>query len=318
MVSPSPGRTPLHVVHAPGYDCPLPEGHAFPMAKFTQLRQLLERQGGCHFHAPAPATRAQLESSHDPGYLTALAEGALDRKAQRRSGFDCTPALFERCALETGGTCRTVELALAHGLACNAAGGTHHAHFDFASGYCLLNDLAVAVHHARALGVRRILILDCDVHQGDGTARLLRDDREVLTVSVHCAENFPSRKAASDCDIGLPRGSGDDAYLQAIHGHFPHLLDTTQPELVLYDAGVDVHEADRLGHLRLTDAGLRARDDAVIKMVRDRGLPLAGVIGGGYDRDIAALAARHAVLFQAARAYLDTSDPVPQAAVVAR
>lgn len=274
------------------------------MAKFTQLRRLLDSQGGCLFHDPAPATRGQLERCHDTAYLTALASGTLERKAQRRSGFECTPALFARCALETGGTCRTVELALEHGLACNAAGGTHHAHFDFASGYCLLNDLAVAVHHARTLGVRRILILDCDVHQGDGTARLLREDAEVLTVSVHCAENFPSRKAASDCDIGLPRGSGDAVYLQAIHGHFPHLLDTTQPELVLYDAGVDVHRDDRLGHLTLSDHGLLARDAAVIKMVRDRGIPLAGVIGGGYDRDIAALVARHALLFDAARAYL--------------
>lgn len=274
------------------------------MAKFTLLRRLLDRQGGCRFHEPAPATRSQLESSHDPAYLTALASGRLDRKAQRRSGFACTPALFARCALETGGTCRAVELALEHGLACNAAGGTHHAHFDFASGYCLLNDLVVAVHHARTLGVRRILILDCDVHQGDGTARLLREDTEVLTVSVHCAENFPSRKAASDCDIALPRGSGDAAYLQAIDDHFPHLLDTTQPELVLYDAGVDVHRDDRLGHLALSDHGLLARDAAVIQMVRDRGIPLVGVIGGGYDRDIDALVARHALLFEAARAYL--------------
>ncbi|MBY8964337.1 histone deacetylase [Algiphilus sp.] len=315
MDSPFPGSPLLHVVHDPGYDCPLPAGHPFPMAKFTHLRRQLENAGGACFHAPRSATSRQLESSHAAAYLEALATGTLDAKAQRRAGFLCTPELFARCALETGGTCRTVELALVHGLACNAAGGTHHAHFDFASGYCLLNDLAVAVHHARELGVRRVLILDCDVHQGDGTARLLHDDRDAFTVSMHCAQNFPSRKAASDCDIGLPRETGDGAYLQALHAHVPHLLDRFQPELVLYDAGVDVHRDDRLGHFLLSDAGLYRRDAAVIEMVREREVPLACVIGGGYDRDIAALAARHALLFAAARdALAGRSEPVFAAA----
>ena len=293
----------LDVVHHDGYTIALPPTHPFPMRKFAELRRLLDG-GPYRFHVAPAATRAQLEAVHDAAYLDALAGNGIGEREQRRSGFALTPEIFARCRLETGGTCRTVELALAAGLACNAAGGTHHAHRDFASGYCLLNDLAVAVHHARTLGVRRVMIVDCDVHQGDGTARLLADDPDAFTVSVHCAENFPARKAASDRDIALPRGTGDDAYLDALEAELPALLDRARPELVLYDAGVDVHADDRLGHLRISDDGLFRRDAFVIGAVRGRGIPLAGVIGGGYDRDVPLLAARHARLFRAAAAYL--------------
>lgn len=302
---PYPGNavTLLDVVHHGGYTIPMPPGHPFPMAKFDRLRARLN-DGPNRFHDAPLATRAQLESVHDADYLDALANGHLYQSGQRRSGFTCNAALLERCRRETGGTCRTVELALAHGLACNAAGGTHHAHRDFASGYCLINDLAVAVHHARTLGVRRILILDCDVHQGDGTARLLADDAEAVTVSLHCAENFPHRKAISDHDIAAPRGCDDAGYIDLLATHVPTLLDRHAPELVLYDAGVDVHADDRLGHLGLTTPGLRARDRWVIDCVRTGGIALAGVIGGGYDRDLDALVERHAQLFIAASEHL--------------
>jgi acetoin utilization deacetylase AcuC-like enzyme len=278
------------------------------MAKFRLLREQLAH-GPYEVIKPSPATWAQLASVHAEAYLQALSEGTLPARAQRRIGFDCTPALFERCRLETGGTLRAVELALQQGLACNAAGGTHHAHHDYGSGYCLLNDLAVAAHWAHArLGVGRVLIIDCDVHQGDGTATLLAGVPWAFTFSMHCAENFPARKPRSDFDLALPRGTGDEAYLAELCGLLPWLLEQVQPELVLYDAGVDVHVEDRLGHLALTDAGLLARDEAVLRACRRRGIATACVIGGGYDRDLDRLARRHALLFEAAARVLSGTD----------
>lgn len=297
----------LPVVHHAAYNIPLREDHPFPMAKFRTLRALLD--GGPYaFHDAPRASDTQLARVHAPDYLAALREGTLDRDAQRRLGFEWSEALVERCRYETGGTCRTVELALQHGLACNTAGGTHHAHRDFGSGYCLLNDLAVAALHAReALGVQRLLIFDLDVHQGDGTAALLADAPALFTCSVHCQANFPARKQHSDLDIGLPRDIGDADYLAVLAEHLPALLQRLKPELVLYDAGVDVHAQDRLGYLQLSDAGLAARERYVLQTCRDARVPVAAVIGGGYDRDLDALCRRHAVLFeQAAQVFAGT------------
>lgn len=301
----------LPVVWHPGYSIPQPPGHPFPMAKFRVLRERLA--GGPYaFIEPAPATLLQLASIHDAGYLEALSSGTLPVRAQRRIGFDCSPALYQRCRLETGGTLAAVDLALQQGLACNAAGGTHHAHHDFGSGYCLLNDLAVATRHALDYhGLSRVLILDCDVHQGDGTAALLAAEPRAFTVSLHCQDNFPARKQRSDLDIALPRGVDDRAYLAEISALLPGLLDRLQPDLVLYDAGADVHEDDRLGHLALSTAGLRARDLSVLQSCRQRLIPVAAVIGGGYDRDLERLADRHAQLFEAASEVLSATDWAP-------
>lgn len=293
-------RQRLPVVHHRGYTVALPEQHPFPMGKFAALRERLEG-GPYEFHEAPAATREQLALAHDAAYLDALFDGTLDRAAQRRIGFDCTAALVQRCVLETGGTLRAVALALAQGLACNSAGGTHHAHRGFGSGYCLLNDLAVAALWARRrLGVGPVLIVDLDVHQGDGSATILADEPEMFTFSMHAARNFPHRKQASDLDVALADGLGDDDYLRQLDEHLPWLLDHLKPALVLYDAGVDVHAADRLGLLNLSDAGLARRDRAVIAACRARGIPTACVIGGGYDRDLRALAARHAILHREA------------------
>ncbi|AGY91758.1 hypothetical protein SPICUR_03850 [Spiribacter curvatus] len=293
---------PLPAVHHPGYTIDLPSTHPFPMAKFRRFRdQLAALDQHLQWHRPSKATRAQLETVHTPAYLDDLLGGTLDRAAQRRSGFPWSPALVERVRLETGGTLLTAQLALEYGLALNSAGGTHHAHADFASGYCLINDLAVtAVTLLTAGAVQRLLIVDLDVHQGDGTARLLAQQPAAVTFSMHVARNFPARKASSDWDIGLDSGLDDDAYLDTLDRTLPGLIDQVMPELILYDAGVDVHKADRLGHCELTDQGLLRRDGYVIETARSRGIPLAGVIGGGYDRDLDALCHRHAQLFMAA------------------
>lgn len=274
------------------------------MEKFRVLRQLLGEQTlACpiEWHTPQPATLESLQRVHTPEYVQAFLHGQLDRAAQRRSGFVWSEALVERVRLETGGTLLTLEAALATGLACNSAGGTHHAHADAASGYCLINDLAVAAAHALAQGwVERVLIVDCDVHQGDGTARLFANEPGVFTFSMHAARNFPACKAKSDLDIALPNGMEDAAYLAELASWLPGLLAAYQPDVVLYDAGVDVHQDDRLGYLSLSSDGLYARDHYVLNLCRESDIPVAAVIGGGYDRDITALATRHAQLHRAA------------------
>lgn len=292
----------IAAVHHPGYTIDLPASHPFPMAKFRVLRnQLGQHKGPITWHQPSVATPEQLQRVHTRAYLDALMGGHLDRAAQRRSGFPWSAALIERVRLETGGTLLTARLALDQGLALNAAGGTHHAHADFASGYCLLNDLAVTAKTLLETGeVGRLLIIDLDVHQGDGTARLLTDEPAAFTFSMHVARNFPARKADSDWDLPLASGLDDAAYLGTLTGVLPRLIDDCDPDLVIYDAGVDVHHADRLGHCELSNAGLYERDRRVIEAVRSRGIPLAGVIGGGYDRDLEALCQRHAQLFHAA------------------
>lgn len=200
-----------------------------------------------------------------------------------------------------GGSLLAAELALEHGLACHLAGGTHHAHYDFPSGFCIFNDLAVISRYLLEAGrVGRVLIFDCDVHQGDGTARILADTPEAITVSLHCEKNFPARKAESDWDIPLPIGLADDGYLQVVDDALNYLLPLYQPDLVIYDAGVDVHKDDALGYLQLTDAGLARRDEAVMRHCLGRDIPVVGVIGGGYDKDRAALARRHGILHHSA------------------
>lgn len=304
----------LPLVHHPGYTIELPPEHPFPMAKFRVLRRQLDVAAirrVAQWLEPEPVTAATLSLVHEPAYINALFQGDLDAAAQRRSGFRWSPELVQRVRLETGGTLLTVEAALASGLAVNTAGGTHHAHPDFASGYCLINDIAVAaadaVRHGRA---HRVLIIDLDVHQGDGTARMFADTPEVFTFSVHAARNFPARKATSDRDVGLPNDTDDDGYMTVLRQELPELLSQVQPDLVIYDAGVDVHKDDRLGHLALTDYGLRERDAYVIQEVRQGDIPLAAVIGGGYDRDLEALAARHAFLHHAAAEFLYCEEPL--------
>lgn len=295
---------PLTVVHHPGYTIELPANHPFPMMKFRVLREQLEEAElavPISWQQPEPISLQALRRVHHNDYIRALVNGQLERDAQRRSGFVWSEALVERVRLETGGTLLGVEIALATGLACNSAGGTHHAHADVASGYCLINDLAVAAAHALAKGwVSRVLIVDLDVHQGDGTARLCLHDAGVFTFSMHAGRNFPARKARSDLDVSLENGLEDNAYLNELDARLPGLLAAYQPDLVLYDAGVDVHRDDRLGYLALSDAGLYQRDRYVLAACRERGIPVAAVIGGGYDRDISALAARHAQLHRAA------------------
>lgn len=294
----------LPIVYHPDYVVPLPPGHRFPMAKFRQLYELLLQQGVAHpqqIHQPTPPEQTWLELVHQPTYVQAYCQGTLDAKAQRRIGLPWSPALVQRTCIAVGGTILTAQLALQAGLACNTAGGTHHAFPDYGAGFCIFNDLAIAARTLQSQGlVNTVLIVDLDVHQGDGTAWIFRDDPSVFTFSMHCEVNFPGTKQQSDLDVPLPVGLEDDAYLQTLANYLPDLLAVVQPDLVLYDAGVDPHLDDRLGKLALSDHGLFCRDMQVLSTCVQQGYPVACVIGGGYSDDLAALVARHALLHRAA------------------
>jgi acetoin utilization deacetylase AcuC-like enzyme len=297
---------PLPIVYHPDFVSPLPPHHRFPMPKFGRIYQMLIRDGVAspdQFHVPEIAPVAMLESVHDPVYVCSFLDGSLDARALRRIGLPWTEALTLRTRAAVGGTVLTARLALEYGLACSTAGGTHHAHSDFGSGYCIFNDLAVAARTMVLEGLaRRVLIVDLDVHQGDGTAAIFAGDPSVFTFSVHCGANFPFRKCAGDLDVALPVGSDDETYLSKLGSVLSGLLEEVHPDLVLFDAGVDPHVGDRLGKLALTDEGLSARDSYVLRTCLAKGIPVACVVGGGYDRDIDRLARRHCIMHRAADA----------------
>ena len=294
----------LPLVTHPDYSYPFPSGHRFPMEKFRLLHDYLRESGIAgqdNTFRPGKAKPALLTRAHCPDYLEQFTQGTLPDKAQRRLGLPWSPALVHRTLIAPAGTLLTAQLALRHGLACHLAGGTHHAHRDFGSGFCVLNDLAVAARNLLDYGlVERLLIFDCDVHQGDGTAAMLADEPRAFTCSVHCEKNFPARKQHSDLDVALPRLLEDDDYLDAVRSALHQALARSQPQLVLYDAGVDIYQGDPLGLLAVSEAGIRARERLVLETCRAAGIPVATVIGGGYDDDRVALARRHALVVEEA------------------
>ncbi|MDB9312372.1 histone deacetylase [Spirulina sp. CS-785/01] len=294
----------LPIIYHPDYVTPLPDGHRFPMPKFKLLCDYLLDTGIIkpeQIHQPERPPHHWLELVHTPDYVAAYCNGTLDPKAQRRIGLPWSPGLVTRTCTAVGGTILAAKLALDYGMACNTAGGTHHAFPDFGSGFCIFNDLAIASRVLLSLGrVQKILIVDLDVHQGDGTAFIFQNDPRVFTFSMHCEVNFPSRKQPSDLDIPLPQGLDDEGYLQILAQTLPDLLTEVNPDLVLYDAGVDVHGGDRLGKLALSDRGVYRRERLVLSSCVAAGYPVACVIGGGYCQDMSALVYRHSLLHTAA------------------
>jgi len=297
----------LPIVHHPDYQIPLRPGHRFPMSKYGYLRAALVARGlmeAGRWLAPAPASPAQIALAHDAAYVARAVAARLEPAEARRIGLPDGAPTARRARLAAAGTLIASWLAREHGLALNAAGGSHHAGPEGGAGFCVFNDVAVAIRNLMAQGaVARALVVDADVHQGDGTARIFAFEPAVFTLSIHAARNYPARKARSDLDIELADGTGDGAYLAALGPALDRALAAARPDIVYYNAGVDVWAGDRLGRLGLSADGIRARDALVIGRVRGRGLPLVGVIGGGYDDDPARLAGHHAILFEeAARA----------------
>ena len=280
------------------------------MPKFRLLRDLLVSdriicEG--QIYQPGAPPREWLELVHTGDYVQAYCEGTLDAKAQRRIGLPWSEGLVKRTCTAVGGTILTAKLALQYGLACNTAGGTHHAFPGYGSGFCIFNDLAIALKVLQLQNlVRTALIVDLDVHQGDGTAFIFKSDPSVFTFSMHCDVNFPGRKQQSDLDVPLAENTEDDAYLAVLQSHLPFLLARLQPDLVMYDAGVDVHKNDQLGKLALSDEGIYERDRTVLQACVTAGIPVACVIGGGYGDNMSALIYRHSLLHRAAKAVLQS------------
>lgn len=281
----------------------LPERHRFPIEKYVGIRDELIRRGidKARFITPSPLDFSVLTDNYDRQYVEALTSGNLDKKAMRRIGFPWSQQLIERTRTAVAGTCLTASLALQHGKALNLTGGYHHAFADFGSGFCLFNDLYLAAKTMqKSSAIDNVLIVDLDVHQGDGTAKLAENDRDIFTLSIHGEKNFPYRKQQSDIDIGLAKGTEDDEYLQTLEQALALAKRQFQPDAIIYDAGVDVHVNDDLGHLHISTEGVYERDKIVFALAEQLGVPIAAVIGGGYQRDIAALVDVHIQLYRAA------------------
>jgi acetoin utilization deacetylase AcuC-like enzyme len=284
----------MQVFYANQFVLPLPSGHRFPMEKYRLLRDRLAAELPDIALAPAePASDGELALVHTPAYIQAIADGTIDPVIVREIGFPWSPAMAERARRSVGATIAACRAALREGIAANVAGGTHHASADRGGGFCVFNDAAVAARLMQAEQGRtrrqplRVAIIDLDVHQGNGTARIFRDDPSVFTLSLHGQKNFPFRKEPGDLDVDLPDGTGDDAYLQALERALDELAQRFDPGFVIYLAGADPHEGDRLGRLKLTWDGLEARDRRVFDWAWQRGLPLAFAMAGGYGRELA-------------------------------
>lgn len=296
----------------PAYEASLPAGHRFPMRKYGLLAETLIAKGlaPLGFVTPELATAEVLVRAHDSDYVEAVLTGAVSREIERAIGLPVDSAVVRRSRASVGGTLLAARLALSEGLAGSAAGGSHHARRQQGAGFCVLNDVAVAARTLQVEGlIRRALVVDLDVHQGDGTADCLALCPELFTLSIHCENNYPAQKIAGDLDIGLADRLEDSDYLEVLRTRLPPLLDALAPDLVFYNAGVDPHRDDRLGRLCLSDAGLLARDRFVVAQARARGVPLVAVIGGGYTTDVEALAQRHALVFEALAAEAATRPP---------
>ena len=274
--------TPLPVVHHPDYQAPLRPDHRFPMGKFRRLAEVLVEDGHVApggYYEPIESPLGWLTLAHDQDYVAAAVGGRLDERAERRIGFPVTEAVVRRGRLASSGTVLAGRLALEHGLACNTAGGGHHAAFAYGAGFCVFNDVAIASRVLLSEGaVRRIMVIDLDVHQGDGTADIMAGDDRVYTLSIHAERNFPARKKKSDLDIGLADGTDDSEYLAVIESRLPGLLNTVRPQLVFYNAGVDPHADDRLGRLSAALVDVAARAENTEKIGSEFGHDRANVL----------------------------------------
>ena len=283
----------MQVFYADQFVLPLPPGHRFPMGKYSLLRDRIAAELPELRLAPAlPATDGELALVHTPGYIAAISDGSIDAAAMREIGFPWSPAMAERARRSVGATISACRAAFAEGVAANIAGGNHHAYAEKGGGFCVFNDAAVASRLMQAERARtdrqqlRIAIIDLDVHQGNGSARIFQDDPGVFTLSLHAQKNFPFRKEASDLDVGLPDGCRDDEYLDALDGALAELERRFDPGLLIYLAGADPHEGDRLGRLKLTWDGLQRRDQRVFDWAWQRRLPLAMAMAGGYGHRV--------------------------------
>ena len=278
----------MKVFYTDHFVLPLPAGHRFPMEKYSRLRDFVGELTGVELIEAPAASDTQILYAHDPSYLIKVIEGKLSPQEQKEIGFPWSEKMVERSRRSAGATVAAAKMALNEGIAINLAGGTHHAYRDMGSGFCVFNDSAIA---ARALQKEissklKVAIIDLDVHQGNGTASILENDPMIFTLSIHGENNFPFKKEVSDLDLGLADGCDDSTYLNALTESLNDLSDRFKTDFVIYLAGADPHEDDRLGRLKLSKEGMRLRDEAVLAYALDRKLPLAISMAGGYGKEI--------------------------------
>ena len=295
----------MYALYSDHYVIELPANHTFPIQKYRLVREQLLAEGTLspgELLEPALAAPTDVRLVHTEEYWQRLTSGTLPESAIRRLGLPWSEALVRRSRASVQGTLTAARIAIRDGIAVNLAGGTHHAFPDRGEGYCVLNDIAIAIRCLQRDGwIQRMAVIDCDVHQGNGTAAIFADEPDVYTFSIHGANNYPLVKVPGTLDIGLPDGTGDDEYLRALEPVLPRILTEFRPGLVFYLAGVDPHERDRLGRLRLTHAGLRQRDELVLRACRDASIPVAVTLGGGYGEDIRDTVEAHCNTVRAAR-----------------
>lgn len=296
----------LKIAWSPLYKHPLPEGHRFPMEKYDLIPEQLLYEGSIEagqLYEPEKISIETLLRTHTEEYWLKLRDQKLSASEQRRMGFPSSVRLVERSLTIAQGTVQNVALALQNGVAINAAGGTHHAFSDRGEGFCLLNDIAVAANEYLQRGIlSRILVVDLDVHQGNGTAHIFKDEPGVFTFSMHCEANYPLQKESSDLDLGLPSFLGDRAYLDLLQQTLPELIDRVEPEFIFYLAGVDILETDRLGKLSVSREGCKQRDEYVLKLCKTNRIPVAISLGGGYSPRISDIVEAHCNTFRVAQA----------------
>ncbi len=285
----------MHAYYSDHFVLPLPEGHRFPMSKYRRLRDALAGVPGIDLQEAPAATDTELLLAHDPLYVSRVITGALEPKEQREIGFPWTLAMVERSRRSVGATIAACRSALESGIGVNLAGGTHHAYREKGSGFCVFNDAAIAARLMQRKSARNfnVAIIDLDVHQGNGTAAIFRHDPTVFTLSLHGDKNFPFRKEPSDLDVPLPDGCDDLTYLDALQHALEEFEQRFSADFVIFLAGADPHEGDRLGRLKLTLAGLRRRDNMIFEYARMRQIPLAVCMAGGYGTDIETTVAVH-------------------------
>lgn len=280
----------MHLFATDRFALPLPDGHRFPATKYARLRERIATASWLPSHQvvePMPATATELMRAHAPNYVERMLAGQMSEREMRRIGFPWTPQLVERSLRATGATLHGARAALRDGVAISLAGGTHHACYDHGEGYCVFNDSAVAALTLQAEGLlRRVLIVDLDVHQGNGSADILRDYEWCYTFSVHGAKNYPFRKIDGDCDIALPDHTGDDVYLETLHTALDLIMHVARPDLMIYVSGADAFAGDSLGRLALSKAGLAERDVMVRNTARHHGVPIMVTMAGGYGYNI--------------------------------
>ncbi len=289
----------LPIVNHKDYYAKIGDDHRFPINKFGALADyLLKEKVVSKFHIPHPCSDETLKRAHSENYIKQIKNKTLDINAIRKIGFPLVDSVIQRSLVATGGTVLASKLAINYGLACNTAGGSHHANYDSGAGYCVFNDVAVAAHYLLDRGLAgKILILDLDVHQGNGNSDIFKDNKNVFTFSMHSKTNYPLKKSISDLDVDLNDNMEDHDYLKVLKYYLAQLNEENF-DFVFYIAGVDIHFNDRLGKLKISDEGIRTRDEIVTENFFSRGIPLCGVLGGGYNKDFDKLVELHSILHQ--------------------